>query len=92
MITILVEFKFAKKNVDEAKLLLKELADESSKEEGCIFYSALQDSSNKSKFILYEVFKDSESQEFHKTTPHYKHLLNERLRPLIKERCVRFLS
>lgn len=91
MITILVEFKFAKEDVLEAKELLKELAEESSNEEGCVFYSAMQDSSNPCKFILYEVFEDKEAQDFHKTTKHYEQILNGRIKPMVRERCVRFL-
>lgn len=91
MITILVEFKFDKKDTLYARALLKQLASESLKEPGCVYYSAKQDSSDETKFILYEVFKDKDAQDFHKTTGHYQFILNDKLRPLIKERQVRFL-
>lgn len=91
MITILVQFKFEKSDVAQAKVLLEQLAIDSRKESGCIFYDAKQDYTDETTFVLYEVFKDKDAQDFHKTTEHYKSILNNSLRPLIKERIVRFL-
>ncbi len=44
----------------------------SRKEEGCLRFDLLRDQQQSNKFIFYEVYKDSDALEFHKTTDHYK--------------------
>ena len=39
---------------------------------GCWRFDVLQDQSNPSKFIFYEVYVNDDAVEFHKTTPHFK--------------------
>jgi len=92
MIRILVEFEFIPEHTEEAKKLIKELAIKSAQEKGCVMYHALESLNDENSVILYESFADKEAQDFHKTTSHYKEILQEKLPSLIKERKVRFLE
>lgn len=91
-VTIIVDLEFFPEHTDEAKNLLRALADESDKEEGCLSYSLYNDKNNPNAFILFEIFENKEAQDFHKTTTHYKEILQEKLPSMIKERRVRFLG
>eukprot|EP00617_Octactis_speculum_P008761 CAMPEP_0185771270 /NCGR_PEP_ID=MMETSP1174-20130828/63938_1 /TAXON_ID=35687 /ORGANISM="Dictyocha speculum, Strain CCMP1381" /LENGTH=97 /DNA_ID=CAMNT_0028457073 /DNA_START=109 /DNA_END=402 /DNA_ORIENTATION=+ len=47
-------------------------AEESRKEEGCFRFDLLRDQSDPNKFIFYEVYKDANAVDVHKSMPHYK--------------------
>lgn len=43
----------------------------SRQEAGCIHFDLLQEIDKPTQFILYEVFKDEQAANSHKSTPHY---------------------
>lgn len=54
----------------------------SRREPGNIRFDVLHSSTDPNKYILYEVFRDQEAVEYHKTTEHYKRWAAE------MERCM----
>ena len=41
-------------------------------EPGCVRFDVIQDEADPNRIYLYEVYKDEDAFEFHKTTPHIK--------------------
>jgi len=63
----------------------------SRREPGNVRFDVLYSSTDPNKYILYEVFKDQDAVEYHKTTEHYKRWAAEMERcmaaPRTKESC-----
>jgi len=57
----------------EARLI--SLANESTKEVGCIEYNLHKDTKNSDRFFIYEIWKSKAHLEKHNSTMHFKHFI-----------------
>lgn len=72
MIVNLVMLEVKPEYIEAMKEICTYNHENSVKEEGNVRFDVLQNSDDPAKFTLYEVFRDKEAIEFHKTTEHYK--------------------
>lgn len=72
MIVNLVMLEAKPECVDEMIEICRYNHENSVKEEGNVRFDVLQNADEPCKFTLYEVFRDKEAIEFHKTTEHYQ--------------------
>ena len=72
MIVNLVMLEAKPECIDEMIEICRYNHENSIKEEGIIRFDVLQNADEPAKFTLYEVFRDKEAIEYHKTTEHYK--------------------
>jgi quinol monooxygenase YgiN len=68
--------------------LLQELAKKTKIEEGNLFYTLHQSTTDPNIIILFEGYKDEAGLNFHKNSDHYKKIVVEQVIPLLKEREV----
>jgi (4S)-4-hydroxy-5-phosphonooxypentane-2,3-dione isomerase len=74
MYALLVHIHVKEEHLEEFKKVTLENAKSSTlKEPGCRNFDVLQQSDDPTRFVLYEVYSDSESAARHKDTPHYNH-------------------
>ena len=71
MIATLVFVDVKPENVEAFRAITVYNHDNTRKEAGNIRFDVLQDNNDPTKFVLYEVFADTDAAAFHKTTEHY---------------------
>ena len=71
MIATLVFVDVKPENVEDFRAITLYNHENSRKEAGNVRFDVLQDNSNPTQFLLYEVFESEEAAAFHKTTEHY---------------------
>lgn len=60
---------------EELKKQLLELAEKSQSEDGCDTYTVHGDTTNPSRFFIYEIWKSSDALKKHENSPQFKHFL-----------------
>jgi quinol monooxygenase YgiN len=91
-ITIIAEFTVAPENLEPCRKLLRQLQRKTiTEEDNCLMYMVNQVSGQENTFLVYEIFKDKEAQDFHKETEHYKEILKKKIEPLLIDKKVRYL-
>jgi len=70
--SIIVEAEIREEQMDNFLLMIKNNAEKSREEPGCIRFDVLRDQSKENKFWFYEVYENKEAVDHHKTTPHYQ--------------------
>lgn len=68
--------------------LLKELAQESRKEPGNLFYHVNQSNADSNTLILFEGYQDSAAQQAHQNSSHFQRLAVEQIVPQLEAREV----
>lgn len=68
--------------------MMKEVAEQSSREDGNLFYKLHQSQSDRNTLILFEGYKDSEAVEIHRNSEYFKKLVLEQIVPLLESREV----
>jgi quinol monooxygenase YgiN len=81
-----IHFTFAPEDADRAEGLLRELRDESRKEDGVIDFGVCRSKEKPNVFALWEEYRDKESLEFHIATEHFQRLVIHGVRIMAKER------
>ncbi|WP_345988089.1 putative quinol monooxygenase [Chryseobacterium sp. Chry.R1] len=86
-------YVYARWQVKEGELLtvlnmMKEVAEQSSREDGNLFYKLHQSQSDKNTLILFEGYKNSEAVEIHRNSEYFKKLVLEQIVPLLENREV----
>lgn len=72
MIALVVSVDVKTENIEDFKKITEYNHINARKEPGNIRFDVLQDETDKSKFVLYEVYADKTAVEYHKSTEHYK--------------------
>jgi autoinducer 2-degrading protein len=67
-----VSIQVKPENVDEFVAAMLENARGSRTEPGNLRYDLLRDDDDPNHFLLYEVYRDAEALEAHRTTPHFQ--------------------
>lgn len=60
---------------EKFKKQLLELAEKSQSEDGCDTYTVHGDTTNPSRFFIYEIWKSSDALKKHENSPHFKYFL-----------------
>jgi quinol monooxygenase YgiN len=81
-----IHFTFAPEDADKAEDLLRELRDESRKEDGVIGFDVGRSQEKPNVFALWEEYRDKVSLESHIATEHCQRLVIRGVRILAKER------
>ena len=68
----LVEINIKPERVDEFLEVFRANHEGALREPGNLRFDVLQDPEVKTRFFIYEAYKDEDAVAFHKTTPHYK--------------------
>jgi autoinducer 2-degrading protein len=55
-------------------------------EPGCVLYQANRSRENPDQFLLYEVYSDEEALETHRSTPHFREIVENTILPLLVSR------
>ena len=72
MIVLAVVWKAHPGKEDEVTRVLSILQTESRKEPGCAMYVVHRGHEDRSRFFIYEEYKDDAALEAHRNTPHFK--------------------
>lgn len=86
-------YVYARWQVKEGELptvlnMMKEVAEQSSQEDGNLFYKLHQSQSDRNTLILFEGYKNSEAIEIHRNSEYFKKLVLEQIVPLLENREV----
>lgn len=82
MITVVATNYIKEEKIDEMIQLVKELVEETRKEEGCISYNLFQDSQDKGTFTFVEEWLSKEHLDVHMQAEHFTRIV-----PTIKALC-----
>ena len=73
-------------NDDEAVAIMRELAEASRGEPGCVHYIPVQDPENRRSFLIYEQYDDTAAFEEHGASEHFQRLAAGKLFGLMESR------
>lgn len=86
MIIQSIHFTFAAEDADIAEALLRELRDESRREDGVIGFDVARSDEKPNVFALWEQYRDKAALESHIATDHFQRLVIQGVRIMAKER------
>ena len=81
-----IHFTFAPEDADKVEGFLRELRDESRKEDGVIRFDVGRSKEKPNVFALWEEYKDKASLESHIATEHFQRLVIRGVRIMAKQR------
>ena len=81
-----IHFTFAPQDADKAEGVLRELRDESRKEDGVISFDIGRSKEKPNIFALWEVYRDKASLDSHMATEHFQRLVIYGVRIMAKQR------
>ena len=81
-----IHFTFAPEEADKAENLLRELRDESRKEDGVISFDIGRSKEKPNVFALWEEYRDKAAFESHIATEHFQRLVIRGVRLMAKQR------
>lgn len=86
MIIASIIFTFAPQDADRAEAIFRELRDASVKEPGVVRFEVGRSQENPSVFALWEVYRDQDAVNAHRSTEHFQRLVIDGVRPLAQQR------
>jgi len=92
MVSFTVRMKFAPEDRDEVAEALRQLAQASRREPGCVSYIPHQVEGDPDTFVIYEQYVDSQAQAAHRETAHFKQYAVGLLYQKMRDRGVENLS
>jgi quinol monooxygenase YgiN len=72
MVSYLVRFKFAPEDRAELEEILRNLAEASRQEPGCVTFIPHQLQEDPNTVLIYEQYRDDQAQAAHRDSPHFK--------------------
>jgi quinol monooxygenase YgiN len=81
-----IHFTFAPQDADKAEGVLRELRDESRKEDGVISFDIGRSKEKPNIFALWEAYRDKASLDSHIATEHFQRLVIHGVRIMAKQR------
>jgi autoinducer 2-degrading protein len=81
-----IHFTFAPEDADRAEDLLRELRDESRKEDGVISFDIGRSKERPNVFALWEAYRDKAALESHIATEHFQRLVIHGVRIMAEQR------
>lgn len=86
MLITSIVFTFAVEDADKAEAMLRELRDASVKEAGVVRFEVGRGQEKPNVFALWEVYRDQDAVDVHRSTEHFKRLVVDAIRPLAQQR------
>jgi (4S)-4-hydroxy-5-phosphonooxypentane-2,3-dione isomerase len=86
MLVVSIHFTFAPEDADRAEGFLRELRDESRKEDGVVGFEVGRSEENPSVFALWEEYRDKASLDSHIATEHFQRLVIRGVRIIARQR------
>ncbi len=71
---------------DRVKEILRELAEASAQEPGCLRYDVFQATEDSRHFVLHEEYRDAAALRAHSESPHFKRLVLGEAIPVLESR------
>lgn len=81
-----IVFTFAAQDADKAETMFRELRDASVKEPGVVRFEVGRSQERPNVFALWEVYRDREALNAHRSTEYFQRLVVDGVRPLAQER------
>jgi quinol monooxygenase YgiN len=85
---VIVKWKIEAAKTAEILTLLPELAEETKKETGNLYYAIYQSEDDPNELILHERYTDAEAQEVHRNSQHYQSIVVDKIIPYLEGREV----
>lgn len=85
---VIVKWKIREGKINEVLKLLPELAQQTRKEEGNLFYTIYQSEENPNELVLHERYADGQALHAHKFSEHYLKIVRNQILPLLETREV----
>ncbi len=92
MVSFIVRMRFAAEDRDNVNDILRQLAEASRQEPGCVTYIPHTVEDDPAVVVIYEQYRDRAASEFHRTTPHFKKFAVGGLYQLMRQREVENLT
>ena len=92
MIVVIARYRAKEGAEDKVAASLREYTPLTQAEPGCVAFAASQSREDPRDFILYERYLDQAALDAHISSPHYKSIARDRIRPLLDHRHVAFLD
>jgi quinol monooxygenase YgiN len=92
MVSFIVRFKFAAEERDEIAGILRQLAEASRKEPGCVSYIPHQVEDDPDTVVIYEQYKDAKALAAHRASDHFQKLAVGGLFQRMRDRAVENLT
>jgi len=92
MVSFTVRFKFAPEDREEVAQLLRELAEASRQEPGCVNYIPHTVEGDPDTVLLYEQYKDDAALAAHRATAHFQKLAVGGIYQRMRERSIENLA
>ncbi|NMH27131.1 putative quinol monooxygenase [Flavobacterium silvaticum] len=85
---LIVKWKIKESGTARVLELLQQMATETKKEKGNIFYNIYQSEDNPNELFLHERYTNPQALEDHKNSTHYNKIVAEQIIPLLETREV----
>jgi quinol monooxygenase YgiN len=85
---VFATWKVKEGQIENVLHLLKEVHDESIKEEGNLFYKVHQSNSDKNTLVLFEGYINEEAVTAHRNSSHFQDLVIGKIVPLLENRDI----
>lgn len=92
MITFTVRMRFAPEDHAEVRTVLQNLGAASRQEPGCVNYVTHFVEGDPNTVVIYEQYRDAESLEAHRNSPHFEQYATNGLYRKVRERSVETLQ
>jgi quinol monooxygenase YgiN len=92
MVSFIARMRFAAEDREQVADLLRHLTTASRQEPGCVTYVAHTAEDDPNTVVLYEQYRDRQSLDFHRTTPHFQKFAVGGIFQLMRERQLENLT
>jgi quinol monooxygenase YgiN len=86
MLIVIARYVVAERHESTVARLLRENAEASRVEPGCLEFSVYQEIDNSRAFLLYERYTNEDAFQAHRHTPHFEDIIEQQVVPLLNER------
>ncbi|MEY8758978.1 putative quinol monooxygenase [Chryseobacterium tongliaoense] len=87
-IILIAEYQIKANKLSEVLNFLKQVAEFTVQEPGCLQYTAYQSAEDPERIILYEIYKDDDALEQHRQSDYFKQIVLLQIIPLLGSRKV----
>jgi quinol monooxygenase YgiN len=87
MLIVVARYVVAEGHESRVARLLRENAEASRGEPGCLEFSVYQEIDDPRAFLLYERYTGEDAFQAHRRTPHFEDIIEQKVVPLLDERA-----
>jgi quinol monooxygenase YgiN len=86
MLIVIARYLVTEGHESVAARLLRQNAEASRTEPGCLEFTVYQEIDDRRVILLYERYTDEDAFQAHRQTPHFKEIIEQQVVPLLDER------